>query len=704
MFRFFEHATPIYILWIMSFLFVIYTAFAHGKNSIVHIMRSFLIGLLPSAFILCLTPFIFDARIHPIITAATGFFFIIFGALLLFQYHTIHHITEKPLKKINRWHKTIFLFIGIFIIFFGIRDLGHAFYVDEKLWIYDRIETYWDNFLDGDWINTRPSDKPGVTTAIVSGPGLLFFDPSNFNEGTLHKDQLPRLFFALRLPALLCIISLLLLALYLSRKLFTPNTTVLFMIFLCLSPLLIGIARMINPDALLWIFFLISFLAFFHHLFSRSLPSLYIAGIFLGLALLTKYIANIFLVFYFFIILLDPILRKEQYVDIASSLREQIVRFGIMIGIALSVFYIFYPGAWVKHDRILLATIHSEAFASTWVYFAICICILLIDIFFNRARISSAIISYLHSYAHMIIRGIMILFSFFLLLVLYNTYTDMSIIDFMMIIESPKSIYRDVGPLALFSTSFYPLAFGVTPIVLLGAFIGIYCTLCSKISVMERMIILYSVLFILMFYAGSIVNHVMPIVRYQIVLYPLMIMIASVGWSFLLDHIAPAKFTIVVSMIFLTCEITQLFVLHGHYFSYNSPLLPQKYIINSKDMGDGNYEIAQYLNALPHAQDLLVWTDKTGLCQFFVGSCNNMIQDLALVDIAPQIDYYVVSQNRQGYITRLTAEKRANRPDYPLALDRLYDQDNPRVLEILPGGRSAQFIRIIPAHAVNIID
>lgn len=703
--RLIPHTTILYGIWLMTFAFFVYSTLLLSKKTISR-LHTFFAGLAPSAFFLCLTPFFIETHIHQLITALTGFYFIAYGFLFIFTYHKNQPLRQKTHEKLKRSHLIMIIITSCFYLYFGIDHLGKAFYVDEKLWIYDRIETYWDNMMTGDWYNTRPSDKPGVTTAILSGPGLLFFDPSTFNEGTLHKDQLEHLFLALRLPLLISVLICILITFFCARKVVSAEAALLFFIFLCLSPLLLGIARMINPDALLWIFFLVSFLCFLRYLFDDSLSALYCAGVFLGLSLLTKYIANIFIIFYFFIILIDPIIRKNPHVNIMQKMRTRLTQFGIMLIIALSVFYILYPGAWVKHDRILLATIHSEAFTSTWVYFAVFACLLVTDVFFYRAKITSATIHFFHTYRLWIIYSILSIFTACIFLMTVNVYTNMSLFDFTYIIESPKSVYRDVGPFALFSASFYPLIFGVTPIVVIGLIFGIFHALRSKEWDKSHVIIFYSIIFILMYYAGSIVNHVMPIVRYQIVLYPLIILIASLGWAISLSYLfkKDSRNIILLCFFVLSCESTQLLMLHHFYFSYNNPLLPNRYIINSKDMGDGNYEVAQYLNTLPHAQSMLVWTDKTGLCQFFVGSCNNMIQDLSLIELAPQIDYYIISQNRKNYIERLTLQKKENRADYPIRLDHLYNTDIKKEFELLPGGREAQFIRVIRSSNVNIID
>ncbi|MEN8252683.1 MAG: hypothetical protein ABFQ53_03830, partial [Patescibacteria group bacterium] len=75
----------------------------------------------------------------------------------------------------------------------------------------------------------------------------------------------------------------------------------------------------------------------------------------------------------------------------------------------------------------------------------------------------------------------------------------------------------------------------------------------------------------------------------------------------------------------------------------------------------------------------------------------------AIIDIAPTIDYYIVSQNRQNYMERLTQQKLSRNPQYKIRLDKLYQDNVPTEYELLPNNRDSQFIRIINGKNVNII-
>ena len=708
--RFISYTPILYMLYliigIISAVWII-----RQKTSLLPKITLFLCMTLPSALIMFFAINIATTSLHEIFSICIGFYFIFCGLVMIYHYHQHIYTPRKIIadESIASNQKLFVIFMSIITmihLFFGLSHLGKAAYVDEKLWIYDRIEKYWDNVIAHDWINTRPSDKPGITTALVSGPGLLFFDPTEFREGSENKDQIEDLFFTFRLPIFLMITILTIYATILVKKLYTIKFALIFYTLISLSPLLIGISRIINPDAILWILFLICFLHYLLYIRSRSLYHIYATGVFLGLSLLTKYIANIFIVFFFLLIFVHAFLSSLEKKELSHYFKNTITHFIIMLFIALSVFYLLYPGAWVKHDRILLATIFSEAFLSTWKFFACIISILLIDVFFFTSRVTIASISFFKHYKKLIFYIIISIFTSSIIVMLYNVYTNMSLFDMMAIIESPKSIYQDVHTSSIYFTSFYPLIFGVTPLVLCGFFYALYRAFLPSASYTDISMIFYSILFILIYYCGSVINNVVPIARYQIIIYPLLILIATYGVMYVIErtfHYSDRSFMMIIVIIICIGSL-ELAHLDHYFFSYNSPLLPQKYIINSKDMGDGNYEIAQYLNALPDAKDLLIWTDKMGLCQFFIGSCNNMVQDLAIIDIAPQIDYYVISQNRQNYIERLTEQKLLHNTKYPVRLDRLFDPHITPVFSILPTGRNSQFIHVIKSESVSIID
>jgi len=90
-----------------------------------------------------------------------------------------------------------------------------------------------------------------------------------------------------------------------------------------------------------------------------------------------------------------------------------------------------------------------------------------------------------------------------------------------------------------------------------------------------------------------------------------------------LVELLPARFRIpsaAVSILLVLASIFPLLSIRPHYFVYVSPFLPDRYLL-STPWGYGGYEAAQYLNALPDAENITVWADMYGMCEFFVGKC-----------------------------------------------------------------------------------
>jgi len=81
------------------------------------------------------------------------------------------------------------------------------------------------------------------------------------------------------------------------------------------------------------------------------------------------------------------------------------------------------------------------------------------------------------------------------------------------------------------------------------------------------------------------------------------------------------------------------------FLAYASKLLPARFITNLKDMGDGSWEVSQYLNSLPNANQLSIWSDKKQVCEKFIGHCETGFKIKNYQTI--QFDYFVASTSGQ---------------------------------------------------------
>lgn len=103
------------------------------------------------------------------------------------------------------------------------------------------------------------------------------------------------MFTFMRLPLVITNALFLVLLATLLARLFTPTHAAAAVSGIALSPLIIGMSRIINPDALTWSIMSIALIAGIGAFCERTRMWTLIADIFLGLAFLTKYIAVIFL-------------------------------------------------------------------------------------------------------------------------------------------------------------------------------------------------------------------------------------------------------------------------------------------------------------------------------------------------------------------------------------------------------------------------
>ncbi|HDZ85160.1 MAG TPA: phospholipid carrier-dependent glycosyltransferase [Candidatus Moranbacteria bacterium] len=587
---------------------------------------------------------------------------------------------------------------------FGIYNLSKQAAVDEPLWIYDRIPKYWKNINERDWKGTRISDKPGVTVALTSGIGLLWENPKQYEkDASLNKEKL---FFALRFPLFILTVLMLPVFYFFINRLLGNTTAMFSVIFIGLSPILLGISRIINPDSLLWIFMPLSLLSYFNFLKNNNKKYLYSSGVLLGLSLLTKYIANFFIIFFLGLIFLEYIFKKDYPKNAAQYVKDSFINLAKLLLTAVLVFATLFPATWIKPEKIIDATFASEAFETTWPYFLGVVVFFVLDLLLFKSKIFSVIFSFLRKYRLFLSRFLIIAFALSSVVALIITYTGMKPYDFQEILASPKSAYGKSGFLGLFLSGFYPLLFGLHPIVFFLFFFSLLSALKSKfIYEIKNRFILYSSILILLYYFGSTVNHVATTVRYQIILYALVFIISAIGLSNLLGYFSK-KFgkeklliSSAVAVIFLVATLYQV---KPFYFSYASNLLPQKYVLNLKDMGDGSYEAAEYLNNLDDADNLYVWTDKRGVCTFFKGKCTSTLDYKRYITSGENnFDYFVATVGRRAKNTRHVLAKLAMKPDYLIRFDKLYTFENPD-FQINLGGRESNFVKVIKADKIDL--
>ena len=584
----------------------------------------------------------------------------------------------------------------------GLTRLGNYSSVDEPYWTYGRITKFWNGIKAHNWKSTSVNDKPGITVAIISGAGLGTIDPMPYKNlrGDVKTDaelqDINTINFSFRLPIYLFCVLLLPFFYILLRKLFDEITALIAFVFIGLSPILLGISLIINPDSLLWIFLPLSFLSFLVFHKTDSKPYLYWSGFLLGLALLTKYVANILYIFFFFLPFLEYILAKKKPL-LRPYLKKSFRDYTLLVVISMATFFMLYPATWVNPKILLDGTFLSQAFRTTWPLFVGLIVFILSDILLFKEKLTQRMLDVLSKYKYLLLRSIAGLFLAGIIFTLLNTYTGMRLFDTTATLASPKGeghsllLYADK-----ITADIYSLIFGISPIALLGLVAALLLmTKKERLNSYEAKIVFFFSLFILFYYLASTVNSVVATVRYQIVLYPFAFVISAIGLSHILSlkkvsrylpSLAGVTFVVILS-------VWSLLSVRPFYFAYTSAFLPKQYFVNLKDMGDGSYEAAQYLNSLPNPEKLTVWSDKGAVCAVFKGKCVIGFSNKRIKGV--NFDYVVISSGRKSRTLKLSGN--ANKI---IDFKKAY-ATNDTVFSIIIGNRPNNFVKVIDKKTIT---
>lgn len=584
----------------------------------------------------------------------------------------------------------------------GLARLGNYSSVDEPYWTYGRITKFWNGIKAHNWKTTSVNDKPGITVAILSGAGLATIDPMPYKSlrGDVKTDaelrDINTINFAFRLPIYLFCIILLPFFYILLRKLFDQTTALIGFTLIGLSPIILGISLIINPDSLLWIFLPLSFLSYLVFQRTESRKYLYWSGFLLGLALLTKYVANILYIFFFFLPFLEYILVKKKP-ELRPYLKKSLRQYAILVGISMATYFILYPATWVNPKILLDGTFLSQAFRSTWPLFVGLALFIMADILFFKDRLTKWALDLLSTYRHLLVQAISTIFLMGIIFTLLNTYTGMRLFDTVATLASPKGegagllLYADK-----ITADIYSLIFGISPIALLGLVAALLLTTKKKwLDSYEAKIVFFFSLFILFYYLASTVNSVVATVRYQIVLYPFAFVISAIGLSHILSlkKVSRHLHALAGVALIVILSVWSLLSVRPFYFAYTSALLPEQYFVNLKDMGDGSYEAAEYLNNLPNPEKLTVWSDKGAVCAVFKGKCIIGFTNKRIKGVT--FDYVVVSSGRKSRTLKLSGS--ANKI---IDFKKAYTTDE-TVFTITIGDRPNNFVKVIKKDVVT---
>ena len=631
---------------------------------------------------------------------------------------------QKAMQGITR--PLFWVWISFFLyLFVSIPNLTNYTTADEHFWLpnigEERVQQYWRALFSGDWEGTRINDKPGITLAYLSGLAIPFtdhlYDKQRFSDSdgviVRYDPEITKVMhFAYRFPIVLFTGLFVFYFFHILSKI-TKNKKIaaLSALFLLFSPVLVGISHIVNPDSLFWIFGTATILTYIYILQKRNHAKyIFLSAIFFGLSLASKYVGIILIPFFLVLMIVRYVFYLTKNVEnnstdkkISSSLQVDIRNFALVIVGGFLLFALMMPAAIADPEVFYESTIGFPGMPPIFVSILVFCSLLLLDVYAWKSKIFLVVTTFFSKhivFIERVVYGILITCSLF---VFFNWISKNSIIDLSHIpfYAKTKASFTDNNPYWVrFVMEFVPLVFALTPLTFF--FLILYWIEGFFQSARYRFFGLSLSLFFLVFFAAVVEQGLLVTVRYNIILYPLAIILASMACISLIyppkkakvasshflifllsfslfsiitnefvnfhssqETLEKGKFEYIVGMygkyIFSTLGIVivgllyflknklhkkswlrtlrkyvwtfpfcmtlcllfsgySLFKVHPHFFLYTNHFLPNRYILNHP-WGYGGYEAAQYLNALPDAQNLTLWTNTHGVCEFFVGNC-----------------------------------------------------------------------------------
>ena len=255
-------------------------------------------------------------------------------------------------------------------------DLGAFTSLDEPFWLRQGANFYYA-LGQRQFENTIYEYHPAVTTMwiVAAGMSLYFPEYRALGEGYLKpgkfdlflpahgKDPLQLLIVSRALQV--GVILILLVGIYvLLRRLLDAPGAFLAAGMISLSPFFLGHSRLLNHEALLGLFILISVLSLLVYLWRENkLGLIVVSSIAAGLAQLTKSSGALLFPLVGFALLMhvllpDPRSRRSRLLDAAKVL-------GAWLMLTAAAYVVFWPGMWVAPSK-MLSEVYGNALSYTF--------------------------------------------------------------------------------------------------------------------------------------------------------------------------------------------------------------------------------------------------------------------------------------------------------------------------------------------------
>jgi len=526
-----------------------------------------------------------------------------------------------------KYKEPISLFL-LFSLFIGIGSygLGQFFTTDETAWYYNWVSEYWTAYLSGDFLGTNLTTYPGSLHSFLCGITNLFIDQKKF----LTYDKVEIYLFWWRFPILLFNAFSLIGIYYLLKKFFSPIQSFLAVFLMAFSPYIIGMSRIVNPDSLLWSTSFISILSYIIFVREQKVKHLIISGVFMGMALASKYNAVLLFIF------MPIALIFEFLFDKISKVKLKIVVFKTLIIwlIAILIFSIFLPAVIINpkiyYGRIFQYFITNPVFIST-------IILIMVDTYLLKNKILFFFRDKLVLSKYLI----KILPLLFLILIL----TSLIIRVFDLKLESwsiPTEQWKIPITKALY-LNIWEYFISQQIAIVVGFVVFAIISFLPKSKKLDFSIPILLLAFIFIFIFGSVLKGVRGSGhRYGIMLYPFAIIITVWAFSFF------KKKHIIFVLIALLSMIELSFVFPKYYIFYQN----RRYFTTGQKINSwaiGGYDLAQEFNKNFDAEITKVYADRYSFKHFSKGYTENIISNTTASKIK-EFDYLCLSKSGRSQV------------------------------------------------------
>lgn len=429
----------------------------------------------------------------------------------------------------------------------GITTLTDFITADEHFWLpnygSERIQEYWRAVAEGDWEDTRINDKPGVTLAYMPGFVLPLVGDLIARQVTVSPDEIYRVFdpaittrinFAFRLP-LFVFNGLLIMYLYRLLRRLTGDArfAALAGAGMLLSPVLLGMSQIVNPDTLFWTFGTATILSFAAYVrFGTRRDVWTTAGLF-GLTLASKYVGLILMPFFLVMIAIGELVRHEatateQPPATAARILAAMRAYWTVILGAIAVFALLMPALLVDTETLYASTIGFHGMLPVVLVAVATTAALAADALLTQSAGLRAVVRVMGPRLHLVERAVYgvvlaaVLFALFNWL-LRNSLVDLTDIPFD---AKTKASFTTGNPfLVRFAVEFVPLVFALTPVTLLLLVAALVQGVCGTIR--DRALSLMLVAFVPVFYLAVVAQGLLVTVRYSILLFPIVLILGA---------------------------------------------------------------------------------------------------------------------------------------------------------------------------------